>query len=165
MKSIDEIRAEIESFKIDNAENLEQFRIQFLSKKSEIQALFGELKNMAQENRKEFGQLVNDLRDMAQNHYNEFKAAIEAAADKKSNLIPDITRPATRQSVGSMHPISIMMGEVRRIFKKARGGKAVTAEEALKFKSAWLYEGLAADAKAGWAARPWTSPARRWSSR
>lgn len=43
--------------------------------------------------------------------------------------------------------------EVRAIFKKARGGKALTAEEALKFKSAWLYEGLAADAKAGWAAQ------------
>ena len=117
MKSIDEIRAEIENFQIENAENLEQFRLQFLSKKSEIQALFGEIKNMAQENRKEFGQLVNDLRDLAQNHYNEFKATIEAATDRQATLIPDITRPAARQSVGSMHPISIMMSEVRRIFE------------------------------------------------
>ena len=117
MKSIDEIRAEIANYKIENAESLEQFRIQFLSKKSELQALFGELKNMAQENRKEFGQLVNDLRDMAQNHYNEFKDRLEAATDRKTNLIPDITRPAARQSVGSMHPISLMMSEVRRIFE------------------------------------------------
>ncbi len=55
MKNIDEIRAEIENYQIENAENLEQFRLQFLSKKSEIQALFGEIRNMAQENRKEFG--------------------------------------------------------------------------------------------------------------
>ena len=40
--------------------------------------------------------------------------------------------------------------EVAKIFKKARAGRAVTAEEALKFKSAWLYEGLKADAKANW---------------
>ena len=40
--------------------------------------------------------------------------------------------------------------EVARIFKKARGGKAVTPDEALKFKSAWLFEGLKADAKANW---------------
>ena len=98
MKTIDEIRSEIESFQVENAENLEQFRLQFLSKKSEIQSLFGQLKNMAQEDRKEFGQLVNDLRDLAQNHYNEFKSVIEAAADKKTTLIPDITRPATQQS-------------------------------------------------------------------
>ena len=44
--------------------------------------------------------------------------------------------------------------EVRRIFKKARAGRAALApEEALKFKSAWLYEGLKADAAAGWAAQ------------
>ena len=40
--------------------------------------------------------------------------------------------------------------EVRRIFKKARGGQAVTPEEALKFKSAWLFEGLKADCRANW---------------
>ena len=40
--------------------------------------------------------------------------------------------------------------EVSRIFKKLRGGKAVSAEEALKFKSAWLFEGLKADAKSDW---------------
>ena len=40
--------------------------------------------------------------------------------------------------------------EVSRIFKKLRGGKAATPEEALKFKSAWLFEGLKADAKSDW---------------
>ncbi len=43
--------------------------------------------------------------------------------------------------------------EVCRIFKKARSGKAVTPEESLKFKSAWLYEGLKADAAANWTAQ------------
>ncbi len=40
--------------------------------------------------------------------------------------------------------------EVAAIFRKARGKKALTPEEALKFKSAWLFEGLKADAKANW---------------
>jgi len=40
--------------------------------------------------------------------------------------------------------------EVSRIFKQARGGKAVAPEEARKFKSAWLFEGLRADAKSNW---------------
>ena len=40
--------------------------------------------------------------------------------------------------------------ELKAIFKKARAGKSVTAAEALKFKSAWLYEGLKADAKSNW---------------
>lgn len=43
--------------------------------------------------------------------------------------------------------------EIAKIFKKARAGREVTAEEALKFKSAWLFEGLKADAKANWTAQ------------
>ncbi len=44
--------------------------------------------------------------------------------------------------------------EIKRIFKKARSGRnALTPEEVLKFKSAWLYEGLKADAKTGWVAQ------------
>ncbi len=43
--------------------------------------------------------------------------------------------------------------DIARIFKKARSGKPVTADEALKFKSAWLYEGLKADAAADWTAQ------------
>lgn len=118
MNNIDKIRSEIESFQVDNAETLEQFRLRFLSKKSEIQSLFGEIKNIAQENRKEFGQLVNDLRDMAQENYNRFKAAVEAVSGNNTAEIPDITRPAARLNVGSMHPISIMMNEVRQIFEE-----------------------------------------------
>ena len=40
--------------------------------------------------------------------------------------------------------------EVRAIFKKVREGGVATPAEALKFKSAWLYEGLSADARANW---------------
>ena len=41
--------------------------------------------------------------------------------------------------------------ELKAIFKKARAGKtALTPAEALKFKSAWLYEGLKMDCKANW---------------
>ena len=43
--------------------------------------------------------------------------------------------------------------DVRRIFRKARGGKRPTADEARQFKSAWLYEGLKADAAANWTAQ------------
>ena len=43
--------------------------------------------------------------------------------------------------------------ESDRIFKKLRGGKSATPEEALKFKSAWLFEGLRADAASNWTAQ------------
>ena len=41
-------------------------------------------------------------------------------------------------------------GEIKAIFRKVREGGVATPAEAYKFKSAWLYEGLCADARANW---------------
>lgn len=127
MKSIEEIRNDIESFKIENAETLEQFRLKFLSKKSDIQALFSEIKNIAPEERKSFGQIINELKDKAQARFERHKADLENAVSAQSQ-IADVTRPSTNVSVGSMHPISIMMNEVRRIFEDI-GFTAVTGPD------------------------------------
>ncbi len=43
--------------------------------------------------------------------------------------------------------------ELCAIFKKVRTGGTATDEEARKFKSAWLYEGLKADAASNWSAQ------------
>jgi len=117
MKTIDEIRNEITNFTIENAENLEQFRLQFLSKKSELQNLFAEIKNIAPEERKSFGQSVNELKNLAQEKFEEQKNRLESSVNAQSQ-IADITRPSHFQGIGAMHPISIMMNEVRQIFEE-----------------------------------------------
>lgn len=127
MKSIEEIRRDIENFSIENAETLEQFRLQFLTKKSDIQALFGEIKNIAPEERKAFGQVINELKDAAQQRFDEGKERLENSVCA-CQLIADVTRPAQDQSVGSMHPISIMMNQVCRIFEDI-GFTAVTGPD------------------------------------
>ncbi len=116
MKSIEEIRNEIENYKIENAESLEQFRLQFLTKKSDLQALFRELRNTAPEERKSLGQRINELKEKAQQRFEEQREKLEASMVAHSR-IADVTRPAHNISVGSMHPISIMMNQVRRIFE------------------------------------------------
>ncbi|MCQ2271613.1 MAG: phenylalanine--tRNA ligase subunit alpha [Bacteroidales bacterium] len=117
MSNIDKIKAELEQFGIDSLENLEQFRLKFLTKKSELQELLSEIKNVAPEERKNFGQQVNELKQKAQQMYEEFKTKMEFQAVKANNII-DATRPSTAISTGSMHPISIMMNEVCEIFEK-----------------------------------------------
>lgn len=117
MSNIDKIKTELEQFGIDSLENLEQFRLKFLTKKSELQELLSEIKNVAPEERKNFGQQVNELKQKAQQMYEEFKAKMEFQAVKAGNDV-DATRPSTAISTGSMHPISIMMNEVCEIFEK-----------------------------------------------
>ncbi len=117
MNKIDKIKAELEEFAIQNADNLEQFRLKFLTKKSELQELLSEIKNVAPEERKTFGQQVNELKQKAQQLFEESKAKLEFQTSKNENLL-DVTRPSTAINLGSMHPISIMMNEVCDIFEK-----------------------------------------------
>ena len=117
MTSIDKIKSQLEQFAIDSLETLEQFRLQFLTKKSELQELLSEIKNVAPEERKNFGQQVNELKQKAQQLYEEAKAKMEFQAVQAGGDL-DVTRPSTAISLGSMHPISIMMNEVCDIFEK-----------------------------------------------
>lgn len=117
MANIDKIREDLENFKINAAEDLERYRLHFLSKKSELQTLLSEIKNVPVEERKSFGQKVNELKKRAQAYFDEQMERLESAISTQSSSV-DVTRPATALELGSRHPISIMMDEVCRIFER-----------------------------------------------
>ncbi len=116
MSKIEEICAEIEQFKVESAEKLENFRLQFLSKKSELQSLLSEIKNVPPEERKTFGQKVNELKQKAQQYYDEYKAKLEESEPVVASN-NDLTRPAEMLELGAAHPISVVMNEVCEIFE------------------------------------------------
>ncbi len=117
MANIDKIREDLENFKINAAEDLERYRLHFLSKKSDLQTLLSEIKNVPVEERKSFGQKVNELKKRAQAYFDEQMERLESAIPTQSSSV-DVTRPATALELGSRHPISIMMDEVCRIFER-----------------------------------------------
>lgn len=117
MSKIEDIKNELNQFVVENQEQLEQFRLLFLSKKSELQQLLSEIKNIAPELRKDFGQQVNLLKQEAQNIFESHKERLEEAALSQCEII-DLTRPVASLPKGSMHPVSIMMNNVCEIFEK-----------------------------------------------
>jgi len=114
---VEEIKQQLDQFLVETHAHLEAFRLQFISKKSELQQLLGEIKNVAPELRKEFGQKVNDLKQYAQQLYEEHKNKIENTATVPISEI-DITRPSTLFAKGALHPVSMVMNEVCEIFEK-----------------------------------------------
>lgn len=117
MSKIQQIQDNLKQFIVENNEQLEQFRLQFLSKKAELQELLGEIKNVAPELRKDFGQQVNQLKQLAQQMFDDFKTKMEASVVYTQSDI-DVTKPAFNLGVGSMHPVSIVLNEVCEIFEK-----------------------------------------------
>lgn len=116
MTIIEKITAEIEQFTVENKEQLEQFRLYFLSKKSELQTLLSQIKEVAPEERKAFGQQVNDLKQKAQQMFDNHKEQLEASVTFSSGE-EDYSRPVSFPSIGSLHPVSVVMNEVCSIFE------------------------------------------------
>ncbi|MDR2980312.1 MAG: phenylalanine--tRNA ligase subunit alpha [Bacteroidales bacterium] len=116
MTNIEKIAAEIGQFQVENSDQLEQFRLQFLSKKSELQTLLSQIKEVAPEERKAFGQQVNELKQKAQDTFDIHKERLESSVTF-SGRAEDYSRPVSIPVVGALHPVSAVMNEVCTIFE------------------------------------------------
>ena len=64
---------------VDNLKKLEELRIKFFGKNGEIKNLMCEIKNIALENKKEFGAQVNNLKSELEAKIAEVKKKLHAA--------------------------------------------------------------------------------------
>ena len=121
---------EIKSAVIDSKDNLEAFRIEFLGSKNKIKDLFGQIKSVPNEMKKDFGQKVNALKSAAQERFDAMIDQLERAEAEKEMTGFDPTRPSNFSHQGSRHPISLVMNEVIDIF--SRIGFAVAEEREIE---------------------------------
>ena len=115
---VEQVIEAIESASPQTAEELEQFRIQYLGSKNTIKPLFGEIKNVPNERKKEYGQLVNQAKEAAENKFAELKESLESAADGTSAQALDLTMPGEPLPLGSRHPIATTMNRIVTIFQR-----------------------------------------------
>ncbi|MGI6479120.1 MAG: phenylalanine--tRNA ligase subunit alpha [Salinivirgaceae bacterium] len=113
---INNIKHQAEGFQITNLTELEQFRLQFLSKKGLLSQLFEDFKTVAPETKRSIGQNINQLKEFLQQRYDEAKILLEQSSESETKL--DLTRTATPINWGSRHPISIVRKEINDIFAR-----------------------------------------------
>ncbi|MCB0563875.1 MAG: phenylalanine--tRNA ligase subunit alpha [Phaeodactylibacter sp.] len=112
------IKADIEAEQPDSMEALEQFRIKYLGSKNIIKPLFGEIRNIANEQKKEYGQLVNSVKEAAEAKYASLKTNLEAAAEQAAVQDIDLTAPGEPLELGARHPVAITMNRIIKIFER-----------------------------------------------
>ncbi len=116
LEKIKTLIAEVELFSAKNLDELEEFRIRFLSKKGEVTQLFSEFRNVIPEQKKEFGQLLNDLKTKTQDRVNKLKEDLKNNEQSSSDL--DLSLTADSQQQGSRHPITLVRNEIIDIFTR-----------------------------------------------
>lgn len=116
-KKIEEIKQTISSISIENSEQLEDYRLKYLSKNGEIQNLFLLFKDIPKEEKAELGQVLNVLKNQAQEIFDAAKEKIESEVLLQKDSI-DLSLPTTFYEVGSRHPLSVVRNEIIEIFKR-----------------------------------------------
>ncbi|MDP2089230.1 MAG: phenylalanine--tRNA ligase subunit alpha [Flavobacteriaceae bacterium] len=117
LDKVKELIGEVDAFQSSNVEEIEAFRIKFLGKKGILTDLFAEFKNVAEDERKEFGLYINTLKNAAQEKVTFLKEVIENAKGFKTKY-GDLTRPAEPIELGNRHPISLVKNQIVDIFSR-----------------------------------------------
>lgn len=105
----------MEGFVPSNKTELETFKVQFLGKKGEITSLFGKMKDIPAEQRKDFGLDVNKLKVVAQQKIDFFLEKFENELFEETSNV-DLSLPANFSHNGGRHPLSIVTQKIYEIF-------------------------------------------------
>lgn len=108
--------ADIRDFNPKNAAELEAFRIKFLGTKGIVKQVFGEMKNVPADQKKEAGQLLNAFKQFAESAFESFKHL--QASDKSGQHFEDNSLPAAPVPLGARHPLRKVENRMVSIFER-----------------------------------------------
>ena len=116
IKEIDKHLEDLGNIKISSNDDLEKFRIKYISKKGIVTSMFSQLKNVPNDQKKEVGLKINSVKQRVLEIISLHK---EKFLSKSSNdSFEDLTKPADFIKLGSKHPISIVKNKIIDIFLK-----------------------------------------------
>lgn len=116
-EQIEQKKKVIESFIVSTPDQLEEFKLRFLVKKGEVNALFEDFKKLPKEQKKEVGQLLNELKNVAQEKFEQVSQTIDKPKKEEKKKI-DKTLPGVNVAGGSRHPLSLVQNKMIKIFEE-----------------------------------------------
>lgn len=106
---------EVDAFRAETKEQLESFRLKFLSKKGILADIFAEMKSIDPAIRKDVGKWVNELKNKAEEKLRIGTEELESSSNGGEENI-DFTLPGEPNESGARHPLSIVRKDIIDIF-------------------------------------------------
>ena len=116
LDKISKLLEEVSNLSAKNAEEVEQLRLKYLSKKGEINAVMADFRNLAPDQKREVGIKINELKKAAMDRINQLRE--EVATQETSVESLDLTRTSYPIGLGTRHPLSIVRNEIESIFQR-----------------------------------------------
>jgi len=119
LDKVKEIHQEVASYVVETPEQLEKFRIAYVSRKGVISDLFDGLKSAPPEERRALGAELNNLKNFAQNKFSERQLALENQSNNGSQGPQfDLTLPVVPNESGTIHPLTLVRARIIEIFER-----------------------------------------------
>ena len=116
LDKIDQLLKEVSQLSAKNADDIEQLRLKYLSKKGEINAVMADFRNVAADQKKAVGIKINELKKVAQDKINSLREQV-ASTDTGDNH-EDLTRTPYPIALGTRHPLTIVKNQIIDIFQR-----------------------------------------------
>ena len=116
LEKIEQLLKEVSTLSAQNADEVEQLRLKYLSKKGEINALMADFRNVAADQKKTVGIKINELKKNAQDKINQLREQVQTKETSGEEL--DLSRTAYPIPLGTRHPLSIVRNEIINIFQR-----------------------------------------------
>lgn len=116
LDKIDELLKEVSTLSAKNADDVEQLRLKYLSKKGEINGLMAEFRDVAKDQKKTIGIKLNELKKAATEKINQLREEVVTTDTGNENI--DLTRTAYPVNLGTRHPLTIVKNEIIEIFQR-----------------------------------------------
>ena len=113
---IAQLLGEVSGLQANDAAELENLRIKYLSKKGIVNELMAAFRDVPAEEKRAIGIQLNELKSALQNKLAELREALATQEDDHSDL--DLTRTPYPVALGTRHPLSIVKNEIIDIFSR-----------------------------------------------
>jgi phenylalanyl-tRNA synthetase alpha chain len=116
LQQIEEYKKEIATFSATDEKSVEEFRIKYLGTKGIVKSIMGEMKQVPNDRKKEFGQILNEFKSFTEQKFESLKSRATDNGQPRSEM--DLTLPGDPVPLGSRHPVTLMKNRIISIYQR-----------------------------------------------
>ena len=116
LDQIEALKHEISNHPISDSDQLESFRLAYLSRNGKVQGMFAHMGKVPKEERAAVGKAMNEVKVLAQTIFDAAKEKLEQVTVTSAKATDDITLPPVHTELGSLHPLTQTLNEMKEIF-------------------------------------------------
>lgn len=117
-EKIEAIKAAIAAADATTPDQLEAYRMEFISKKSVVGELFAAMGQIPNEEKRTYGQVVNSVKQLAEEKFQELIEKVASSNKKSISADIDLTLPPSNYPLGGIHPLTATRQRIIEIFER-----------------------------------------------